>query len=30
VSFFESKKIGKALRDVDWENAMHEELNNFT
>jgi hypothetical protein len=30
VSFFESKKIEKALRDVDWANAMHEELNNFT
>jgi hypothetical protein len=30
MSFFESKKIGKALRDVDWANAMHEELNNFT
>jgi hypothetical protein len=30
VSFIEPKKIEKALRDVDWMNAMHEELNNFT
>jgi hypothetical protein len=30
VSFIEPKKIEKALRDVDWVNAMHEELNNFT
>jgi hypothetical protein len=30
VSFIESKKIEEALRDVDWVNAMHEELNNFT
>jgi hypothetical protein len=29
VSFLEPKKIDKALRDVDWVNAMHEELNNF-
>jgi hypothetical protein len=30
VSFIELKKIKEALRDVDWVNAMHEELNNFT
>ena len=24
------KKIEEALRDLDWVNAMHEELNNFT
>ena len=24
-----SQKIEEALRDVDWVNAMHEELNNF-
>jgi hypothetical protein len=30
VSFIEPKKIEKALRDVDWVNVMHEELNNFT
>jgi hypothetical protein len=30
VSFIEPKKIEEALRDVDWINAMHEELNNFT
>ena len=30
VSSFEPKKIDKALKDVDWVNAMHEELNNFT
>ena len=30
VSSIESKKIDEALRDVDWVNAMHEELNNFT
>ena len=29
VSFIEPKKIEEALRDVDWVNAMHEELNNF-
>jgi hypothetical protein len=29
VSFIEPKKIEKALRDVDWVNAMREELNNF-
>jgi hypothetical protein len=26
----EPKKIDEALKDVDWVNAMHEELNNFT
>ena len=30
VSSIESKKIDEALKDVDWVNAMHEELNNFT
>jgi hypothetical protein len=30
ISFIEPKKIEEALRDVDWVNAMHEELNNFT
>jgi hypothetical protein len=30
VSSIEPKKIDKALNDVDWVNAMHEELNNFT
>jgi len=29
VSHIEPKKIDEALRDVDWVNAMHEELNNF-
>ena len=30
VSSIEPKKIEEALMDVDWVNAMHEELNNFT
>ena len=30
VSSIEPKKIDESLRDVDWVNAMHEELNNFT
>jgi hypothetical protein len=30
VSFIEPKQIEEALRDVDWVNAIHEELNNFT
>jgi hypothetical protein len=30
VSFIEPKKIEEALKDVDWVNAMHEKLNNFT
>jgi hypothetical protein len=29
VSSIEPKKINEALKDVDWVNAMHEELNNF-
>jgi hypothetical protein len=29
VSSIEHKKIDEALKDVDWVNAMHEELNNF-
>ena len=30
VSSIEPNKIDKALKDVDWVNVMHEELNNFT
>jgi hypothetical protein len=30
VSSIEPKKIDEALKDVDWVNAMHEELNSFT
>ena len=30
VSSIEPKKINEALKDVDWVNTMHEELNNFT
>jgi len=30
VSSIEPKKVEEALRDVDWVNAMHVELNNFT
>ena len=30
MSSIEPKKIDEALEDVDWINAMHEELNNFT
>jgi hypothetical protein len=30
VSSIEPKKIDEVLKDVDWVNAMHEELNNFT
>ena len=30
VSSIEPTKIDEALMDVDWVNAMHEELNNFT
>ena len=30
VSSIKPKKIEEALKDVDWVNAMHEELNNFT
>ena len=29
VSSIEPKKIEEALKDIDWMNAMHEELNNF-
>jgi hypothetical protein len=29
VSFEEPKKIEDALKDPDWINAMHDELNNF-
>jgi hypothetical protein len=29
VLFIEPKKIHEALKDVDFVNAMHEELNNF-
>ena len=29
VSFIEPNCVDKALRDPDWVNAMHEELNNF-
>ena len=25
-----TNRVGEALRDRDWVNAMHEELNNFT
>ena len=30
LSSIEPKNIDEALNDVDWVNAMHEELNNFT
>ena len=30
MSSIEPKKIDEALNDVDWVNAMHKELNNFT
>ena len=30
VLSLEPKNIDEALKDVDWVNAMHEELNNFT
>jgi hypothetical protein len=29
MSSIEPKKIDGAFLDVDWVNAMHEELNNF-
>jgi hypothetical protein len=29
MSSIEPKKIDEALKDVDWVNTMHEELNNF-
>ena len=30
VSFLEPNRVDEALRDLDWVNAMHEKLNNFT
>ena len=30
VSSIEPRKIDEAFKDVDWVNAMHKELNNFT
>ena len=30
VSFLEPNRVDEALRDPDWVNAMHKELNNFT
>ena len=30
VSCYEPTKVEEALKDPDWINAMHEELNNFT
>jgi hypothetical protein len=30
VSCMEPNRVDEALLDVDWVNAMHEELNNFT
>ena len=30
MSSIEPNKVDEALLDVDWVNAMHEELNNFT
>ena len=30
MSSIEPNKIDKALKDVNWVNAMHKELNNFT
>ena len=30
VSSIKPNKIDEALLDVDWVNAMHEEINNFT
>ena len=30
VYFLEPNRVDEALRDPDWVNAMHEELNNFT
>jgi hypothetical protein len=29
MSSIKPKKIDEALKDVDWINAMHKELNNF-
>ena len=30
VSYIEPKNLEEALQDLDWINAMHEELSNFT
>ena len=30
VSCFKPTKVEEALQNLDWINAMHEELNNFT
>ena len=30
VSFLEPNHVDEALKDPDWVNAMHKELNNFT
>ena len=30
VSFLEPNRVDETLRDPDWVNTMHEELNNFT
>jgi hypothetical protein len=30
VSCLEPKNVDEALQDLDWVNAMYEELNNFT
>ena len=30
VSCYEPTKVEEALKDLDWINAMHKELNNFT
>jgi hypothetical protein len=30
MSFIKPKKIDEALKDIDWVNTMHEELNNIT
>ena len=30
VSCIEPKNVEEAIQDLDWINAMHEELNNFT
>ena len=30
VSSLEPNRVDEALRDPDWVNSMHEELNNFT
>ena len=30
MSSIEPQKIDEALKDVDWVNVVHQELNNFT